>query len=179
MDCRQFRKQHTYFVDDMLSGVETWAMRDHVGTCQSCAKFDSQLRRSLFLARQARTIEPSEDFQRKLSARLAEERLARPNFDQPAPTVTKRAPFIAAAAAVLAVGIAGIHVARPSVSEPIALAPVVVPAPAQVAAVEPVSLLNAESLASQPIHPAILLAQRATEQFIATQAPTSAVRVTH
>ena len=111
MDCRQFRKQHAYFIDDMLSGVETWAMRDHVTSCATCSRFDTQLRRSLLIARQAPTLEPSPGFQRKLSARLAAEKLARPAFrEMTPPPRTRPVPVMAAAAALLAIGIAGLGI---------------------------------------------------------------------
>jgi hypothetical protein len=178
MDCRQFRKQHAFFVDDMLSGVETWAMRDHVSGCSSCAKFDSQLRRSLFLARQARTIEPSEDFQRKLSARLAAERLSRPLHERD-PQTSTRFPMLAAAAAVVAaVGLSAGMMHTSTADEPVSLAPVTAVPPAPL----PLKRTDAavgESTSVEPVHPAVLLAQRAAEQFIAAQSRAAAVRVTH
>ena len=180
MDCRQFRKQHAYFIDDMLSGVETWAMRDHVTACASCSRFDTQLRRSLLIARQAPTLEPSQGFQRKLSARLAAEKLARPAFHEMTPPSRKRrVPLMAAAAAVLAVGATAIGVIATPPVAPVAIVAensvptrplpetgIDAPRPAPVAQ-------------EQPVHPAMLLAQRVTEQFAASQARAVSVRPTH
>jgi hypothetical protein len=179
MDCRQFRKQHAYFMDDMLSGVETWAMRDHLGTCALCSRFDTQLRRSLMIARQAPTLEPSRDFSRKLSARLAAEKLARPAFrEMAAPAKSRRLPVMAAAAALVA-GLAGFGFFTTTATEPAVVASRI---SAPVAPMT-VPVANKGSVApathDQPVHPAILLAQRATEQFIASQARATSIRATH
>jgi hypothetical protein len=180
MDCRQFRKQHAYFLDDMLSGVETWAMREHVTSCASCSRFDTQLRRSLLIARQAPTLEPSRGFQRKLSARLAAEKLARHPFHEMTPQPrTRRLPLMAAAAAALAVGMAGLGIFATPAGQPVA-------AVAQTATPTPTTTdLSREELfpvsapADQPVHPAMRLAQRATEQFAASQVRAASMRATH
>lgn len=181
MDCRQFRKQHAYFIDDMLSGVETWAMRDHLTICASCSRFDTHLRRSLLIARQAPMLEPSREFQRKLSARLAAEKLARPAFREmtAAPSSrTRRLPLWAAAVAAMAVGMAGFGIFATPASETTAVASqaVVLPLPTT----EPVTRdRTAPPAEDQPVHPAMLLAQRATEQFAASQARAAGIRATH
>jgi hypothetical protein len=180
MDCRQFRKQHSYFIDDMLSGVETWAMRDHVGTCASCSRFDTHLRRSLLVARQAHTLEPSRDFERKLSARLAAEKLARPAFrEMNTQSGTRRVPVIAAAAA-LVMGLLGAGMFSATSDEPVTVGVAVAErVPAIALPLAPKA--QSETAASvQPVHPAMLLAQRATEQFAASQARAAAgTRATH
>jgi hypothetical protein len=180
MDCRQFRKQHSYFIDDMLSGVATWAMRDHLTTCAACSKFDTQLRRSLLIARQARTLEPSGDFQRKLSARLAAEKLARPAFrEMSPPPQSRRIPLIAAAVAALAAGVTGLGLIAPNVSAPAPARAEIVAGP--VATAEPGTIKSPPTplAQEQPVHSAMLLAQRATEQFAASQARAAGTRPTH
>lgn len=47
-------------------------MRRHAVACSRCARQDTAVRRSLLLIRNLPTIEPSADFQRRLSARLAD-----------------------------------------------------------------------------------------------------------
>ena len=171
MDCRQFRKQHSYFIDDMLSGVATWAMRDHLATCAACARLDTQLRRSLLIARQARTLELSRGFQRKLTARLAAEKLARPALRETTPpSKTRRIPMIAAAVAAFAAGITGLGVFGPRAGERVELVTEKQAAPVAIA--EPASLASRPSppVQDQPVHSAMLLAQRAAEQFAASQA---------
>jgi hypothetical protein len=180
MDCRQFRKQHAYFIDDMLSGVETWVMRDHLSGCAPCSRFDSQLRRSLLVARQALTLEPSRNFQRKLSARLAAEKLARPAFREMTPLPqSRRVPLMAAAAAMLAVGAASLGIFAAPAGDPVAVvSPAVATAGATVER-EILAYRPEPKPQDQPVHPAMLLAQRATEQFVASQARAAGVRPTH
>jgi hypothetical protein len=180
MDCRQFRKQHAFFHDDMLSGVATWQMRDHIASCSSCARFDTQLRRSLLVARQAPTLELSRDFHRRLSAKLAAEKLARPAFREVEVRPRKRwMPAFAAALAAVAIGAAGLGIYGPSgadslVTEAPPLTASMVPADTSVPDVR-----TSATPSPQPVHPAMLLAQRAAEQLAASQARTGAVRATH
>ena len=70
MDCREFCDQHLAFVDDTLAGIELVRMQRHLGECESCAKQDAKIRRALLLFRNLPSIEPSEDFSRRLEARL-------------------------------------------------------------------------------------------------------------
>lgn len=79
MDCREFCDQHLAFVDDTLAGVELVRMQRHIAECESCAKHDAKIRRSLLLFRNLPSIEPSADFNTRLEARLRscqEEQLA-------------------------------------------------------------------------------------------------------
>jgi anti-sigma factor RsiW len=79
MDCREFCEQHLAFVDDTLAGVELVRMQRHLAECESCAKQDAKIRRSLLLFRNLPSIEPSPDFSARLEARLKtcqEEQLA-------------------------------------------------------------------------------------------------------
>jgi hypothetical protein len=46
-------------------------MREHSAQCISCAQQDLRIRRSLFVAWNARVIEPSSGFQARLHRRLA------------------------------------------------------------------------------------------------------------
>ena len=79
MDCREFCDQHLAFVDDTLAGIELVRMQRHIAECESCAKHDAKIRRSLLLFRNLPSIEPSPDFSARLEARLRhckEEQLA-------------------------------------------------------------------------------------------------------
>jgi hypothetical protein len=180
MDCRQFRKLHAQFLDDTLSGVATWTMRDHLTVCAPCARLDAQLRRALMLARSAPLLEVSPEFERKLSARIAAERLAgRSRHAQSRWSV--RAPIAIAAMLVAAVGLGFVAVAG-SHSRPgalMAMAPIVVTPPTL--PTEPVAApaMFATVSSSLPVYPAMLLAQRATAQFAATHARTVSFQATH
>jgi hypothetical protein len=137
------------------------------------------------IARRAQTVELSTGFHRKLSARLAAEKLARPHNAAIAPTSVAwasllRTPVIAAVALISA-GLGFQAAAFPTVlpSTPVVLAPVVVaPATAPPQAVAAPALFATIS-SSLPVYPAMLLAQRATEQFAATHARTLSFQATH
>jgi hypothetical protein len=70
MNCRQFRKLHVAFVDDLLSASDMDCMQQHVAICVDCSKRDVSVRRSLMIVRNLPTIEPSPDFMFKLNERL-------------------------------------------------------------------------------------------------------------
>jgi hypothetical protein len=172
MDCRQFRRAHTSFLDDTLSGVETITMRAHLSDCLACADLDFRLRRALMLARSAPSVSPSAGFSARLAARIASERAL-----APPPALAKRssrARTAAASASVLFLAVAASATiqaaARPAPAPLLSLAPVVVRPPAIPA--EPVAApaMFATVTSSLPVYPAVLLARRATEHFAATHA---------
>mgnify|MGYP007004376951 CR=1 FL=1 len=72
MDCKRFRKQHLAYLDDTMPGDVMAAAQCHVMVCDGCAAHDTLVRRSLMVARSMPTLEPSEHFQARLRARLAE-----------------------------------------------------------------------------------------------------------
>lgn len=72
MACRSFRKNHLAYLDDTLAGDLMSAAQRHILTCDSCAAHDSMVRRSLMVAKNLPSIEPSAAFQQRLQARLAE-----------------------------------------------------------------------------------------------------------
>ena len=72
MDCRRFRKLHLAYLDDTLSGNEMAAAQRHIMACDCCAAHDTLVRRSLMIARSMPAIEPSQEFQARLRARLAD-----------------------------------------------------------------------------------------------------------
>lgn len=77
MDCRSFRKHHLAYLDDTLAGELMAAAQRHILACDACAAHDALVRRSLMVAKNLPTIEPSIDFQQRLQARLAECRAER------------------------------------------------------------------------------------------------------
>lgn len=72
MDCREFQENHFAFIDDTLSGIELVGMQRHIAECESCAKHDATVRRSLMLFRNLPRIEPSAEFSERLNDRLRE-----------------------------------------------------------------------------------------------------------
>lgn len=77
LDCRNFRKHHLAYLDDTLSGDQMATAQRHILSCDSCAAHDTMVRRSLVMARNITTIEPSSNFHARLNARLAEARIER------------------------------------------------------------------------------------------------------
>jgi anti-sigma factor RsiW len=135
MDCRTFRKQHLAYVDDTLPGVELVAMQRHLLECEPCAHHDALVRKSLLVARNLPTIEPSADFAMRLAARLEREKIRMRAQDYIGrPLVAARGPnphtFMTVAAALVGVGyLAAASLDWTAPPGDIALAPVVATQP--------------------------------------------------
>jgi hypothetical protein len=183
MDCRGFRRRHFAYLDDTLPAMEMAAMQRHVLECDECARHDTQIRRSLLVARNLPAIRPSADFTARLHARLAAERRLppAPPFRGPGLRV-----FLAMAASIVGIGVlaseARSRFESPEVRLAVADAPVQVAAPAgadapapttagRPDATEPVAdaMLMASASAGMPVWPALVLAQEAPMQFARVQ----------
>lgn len=70
MDCREFRRNHVAFVDDLLPGIDLVRMQRHLLECERCSHHDTLVRRALLVVRNVPEIEPSPDFSERLQARL-------------------------------------------------------------------------------------------------------------
>ena len=70
MDCREFRRNHVAFVDDLLPGIDLVRMQRHLLECEACAKHDTLVRRALLVVRNVPNIQPSPEFSARLEARL-------------------------------------------------------------------------------------------------------------
>src|ERR1041385_300190 len=70
MNCREFRRKHVGYIDDVLPAVEMVEMRRHAAICAVCASLDVRIRRSLLVVRNLPRIEPSPDFYSRLVDRL-------------------------------------------------------------------------------------------------------------
>ncbi len=79
MDCTDFRRHHLAYVDDTLPGDVLVAAERHRVECATCGAHDTLVRRSLLIARNLPSIEPSADFSARLEARLREVREAGPD----------------------------------------------------------------------------------------------------
>src|SRR5690606_37263463 len=132
MACRQFRRAHSSFLDDTLSGVETIAMQPHISECPLCAQLEYPLRRSLMLARSAPPVAPSAEFASRLASRMASARALSPRSAEARPTRRRRT--VAASASMLLVAMAATATiqgaARPAPVDVVTLASVVVCPPA-------------------------------------------------
>jgi hypothetical protein len=167
MDCREFKEKHVAYVDDVLSAIETEAMRRHLRACARCARHDTCVRRGLMLARNMPQIEPSADFMERLQARLREiDRFdgtaSRSRFSGLLP-----GSFALLAASIIGVAaLAGTMTWRSDPPEPLRLQPVVASLPAEPP--EPVaSAAVVASLATGiPVWPAVFMAGQVPVQAI-------------
>ena len=81
MDCTDFRRHHLAYLDDTLPGDVLVAAERHRIECAACGAHDTLVRRSLLLARNLPSIEPSADFTARLDARLRAVRAEASNAD--------------------------------------------------------------------------------------------------
>ena len=167
MDCKHFRDNHFAFVDDTLPGIELVGMQMHLNECESCAKHDAAIRRSLMLFRSLPTIQPSSDFSSRLEEKLRETRLA-----DVAAAQAGRTRMFAAAVAVTSLAMLGyIGVSLQAVDTPrdillppvVALAPLSMPVPVEITDPAPEMLVAAS--AGLPLWTAALMAEQSPVHF--------------
>ena len=173
MNCREFRRKHDAYIDDTLSGIELEGMARHRRFCERCAQLDTRIRRSLLVARNLPTIQPSASFSERLQARLQAERVSLDFARQSEHAFAGRrwtplstGAFSAIAVGVLAVaGLAGAAALSTSHDDVIRLAPVVASSPEM----EPSSLMTPTMVAAVPtgmaLWPAVFVAQQAPWHF--------------
>jgi hypothetical protein len=75
MDCQAFHRNHSLYVDELLSGVSARAMREHARLCTECAAHDAKIRRALLLVRNLPVVRPSTEFSTRLKWRIDQERM--------------------------------------------------------------------------------------------------------
>jgi anti-sigma factor RsiW len=75
MNCLQFRDAYSDFTDGLLDEPAEVRCHVHLAECADCRRFDAALRRGLMALRGLREPLPSEDFDDRLLARLATERV--------------------------------------------------------------------------------------------------------
>src|SRR2546428_13212370 len=103
MTCAEFLERYTDFRDGLITAPrELRRFERHLVRCADCRRYDSAVRRGVLALRAAETIEPSQDFRRRLEARLERERRA--TRDVPASAGVAAAVFVAGALALLALG---------------------------------------------------------------------------
>lgn len=168
MDCREFRDQHSLFVDLRCSALEENEMRQHMRSCPSCSHHDMIVRRSLMLVRSLPSIEPSPDFRARLEARLRD---AAPAV-VPRPLSASYTAFFALAAGVAFVALLAANAMRQSGPTEIRMAPVV----ASIPEFEPSPVATPALVATVPtgmsVWPAIVVASQAPMHFVAAEMAT-------
>jgi len=172
MNCREFRRKHDAYVDDTLSGVDIEAMGRHLRLCTHCAALDTRIRRSLLLAHNLPSIQPSVAFTERLQTRLAHERALKARQRNAAGTMMglmtrHRSPLSTGTYVALAAGIAlaaglTMSVTLAGDADPaIRLAPVVASAPEPEPSPFATPAMVVSMPAGMPIWPAVYVAQRA------------------
>jgi hypothetical protein len=104
MMCPEFLDRYSEFRDGLIAAArERRRFARHLAQCASCAAYDAAVQRGVEALQGVDHIEPSEDFRRRLDARLRREqlRLAEPPLRARAGIAA--ALFVAAALAMLAV----------------------------------------------------------------------------
>jgi hypothetical protein len=173
MNCREFRRKHDAYVDDTLSGVDIEAMGRHLRLCVQCAALDTRIRRSLLLAHNLPSIEPSAAFVERLQMRLVHERAlkaAREHDDGSTMMglmTRHRSPFstgtyVALAASIaMAAGLTLSVLSADDADRTIRLTPVIASAPEPEPSPLATPAMVASMPAGMPIWPAVYVAQRA------------------
>ena len=172
MDCRSFRENHLAFLDAVLPEPELVAMERHLAECETCAKHDTSVRRSLLLVHNLPTIEPSADFAARLNSRLRDA-CAREAVRRAAERL-HRAPgfgtFAVAATGLLVASVIAVTIFewnRPV--QNITLAPVVATRPELQAPTLAPPTIVATVPTSIPVWPTAYMVEQAPEHFAATQ----------
>ena len=166
MDCRDFRENHTLFIDLMCSAVTEAEMRAHMRECESCSHQDMVIRRSLMLIRSLPSIEPSADFRMRLEARL---RSASSVATTRRSLAVSYAAFAALAAGVAFITFLAVDLARRSAATDIRLAPVVASVPDSEPSPVATSALVATVPTGMSVWPAIMAASQAPIHFVAAE----------
>ena len=144
-------------------------MRRHMRACASCARHDMLVRRSLMLVKSLPSIEPSADFQARLEARLRAARLDTPR----ARTLRiSYVAFSALAAAVAFIAFAALSVVRRAEPTIVRLDPVVASVPEIESSPLAATALVAAVPTGMSVWPAIMVANEAPIQFVATELAT-------
>lgn len=76
MECPEFLDRYTEFRDGLVSASrELRRFQRHLVACARCREYDATVRRGIVALQAAEEIEPSQDFRRRLDARLRAERV--------------------------------------------------------------------------------------------------------
>ena len=167
MDCKQFRENHSLYLDLRCSALEESEMREHLSVCSDCSRHDTRIRRSLLLVRNLPPVEVSPDFRARLDARLA---MVRP-FSGIAPRSSRPLipMFLAAAASIVFLAYMARSLNRAANSEPVTLPPVVASLPES----DPSPVTSPALVLSVPtgmsVWPAIMVASQAPAHFVTAE----------
>jgi hypothetical protein len=176
MDCREFRRNHVAFVDDLLPGIDLVRMQRHVLECDSCSRHDTMIRRTLLVVRNMPRINVSAGFSNRLHAKIrALQASGAGRGDARVHAREGFGTFAAVAAGVMAAGLLTFAVMSHSgsMSRDVVLPPVVASLPADMmdAAPSPIPAPAMVASASTGIAlwPAVMVAEQAPLHFAAAE----------
>jgi hypothetical protein len=176
MDCREFRRNHVSFVDDVLPGIDLVRMQRHVLECEACARHDTMVRRALLVVRNVPRIEPSADFSERLHARIrALDLKASDRSDIGMHARVGLGTFAAVATGVMAAGLLTFAVVShsDSLSRDVVLAPVIASLPADgfedAPSPIPAPAMVASASTGIALWPTVMVAEQAPLHFAAAE----------
>src|SRR5690606_33489433 len=70
MNCQEFLKLHSEFLDERLASEDADRCEAHAASCASCARYDRVVRRGVALLRRLPPVPVSADFMGRLDARI-------------------------------------------------------------------------------------------------------------
>jgi hypothetical protein len=176
MDCREFRRNHVAFVDDLLPGIDLVRMQRHLLECDSCSRHDTMIRRTLLIVRNMPRIDVSAGFSERLHARIrALQASSVGRTDTHVNTRVGFGTFAAVTAGVMAAGLLAFAVIGRSdnMSRDVTMQPVVASLPAEMM-VEAPSPIPAQAMVASAstgiaLWPAVMVAEQAPLHFAAEE----------
>jgi hypothetical protein len=160
MDCPEFRRKHSLFLDSALPALDLVRARKHAVECAACANHDAKTRRALLLFRNLPHIEPSARFTEQLNLRLAQPQ----TFGSFAAGSFWLASSVAGIAAMLLVTIGVAVTALQSPGE-LRLAPAVASKPETTTSQIVAPTIAASMSVVIPAWPAVIMVERASQQL--------------
>jgi hypothetical protein len=176
MDCREFRRNHVAFVDDLLPGIDLVRMQRHALECASCSRHDTMIRRALLVVRNMPRLEVSAGFSERLHSKIrALQASSIDRSDIRAHARVGFGTFAAVATGVMAAGLLTFAVMGHSggLSHDVVLPPVVASLPANMMdgapSPIPAQAMVASASTGIALWPAVMVAEQAPLHFAAAQ----------
>ena len=176
MDCREFRRNHVAFVDDLLPGIDLVRMQRHVLECDSCSRHDTMIRRALLVVRNMPRLEVSAGFSERLQLKIrALQASGVGRSDVGAHSRVGFGTFAAVATGVMAAGLLTFAVMSHSgsMSRDVVLPPVVASLPADMMdgapSPIPAQAMVASASTGIALWPAVMVAEQAPLHFAAAE----------
>jgi hypothetical protein len=175
MDCREFRRNHVAFVDDLLPGIDLVRMQRHILECDACSRHDTMIRRALLVVRNMPRVDVSAGFSERLHAKIRALQASGGRGDAHVHARVGFGTFAAVAAGVMAAGLLSFAVMghSHSMSRDVVLQPVVASLPAdmmnEAPSPIPAQAMVASASTGIALWPAVMVAEQAPLHFAAAE----------